>query len=290
MKIGSFIPSAGKIDAVKHFRPAQSLLVVFKSDSVIGVLDFKSNTTKINVNLQNSKTGSLSALIPYISVTRLSEISTFNEGSVLVETQSYISPVMLHPTENISLDNDKYLEFSFIDIPGWVSSVDLYTYEMGTTTDFVTKYNKMSCPAGSARVVFNTVDNDLLALPLTGFDSVRLTYKNGLVADMSAVELKYYMAQNNDLSAYQSSADGINVKGFLVERSFASFAELNTALSSGSVLIQGTAQTYQSLCSSFIFNLVDVVSIEIIRDTNSVNSLEFILGDFVPSTVAAQTK
>ncbi|MGC3977852.1 MAG: hypothetical protein QM751_06200 [Paludibacteraceae bacterium] len=138
---------------------------------------------RLNVVLQNSKTGSLATLIPYVGLTQLSEISTFNEGAVVIEDKLIIIPVMLHPTDNISLDNEKYLEMSLIDIPNNVTSVDVHSFETGTLTDFVTKYNKMNCPAGSARVKFNVVDNELILLPTTGFDSIQFTYKNGLVAE-----------------------------------------------------------------------------------------------------------
>lgn len=285
MKIGSYTPENGKLSSIKHFRPSQAILFVFNIDSPrsVGTDEFKSNTAKLNVNLQNSKTGNLQTIIPYISLLSLAEISTFNEGVVLIKDRSMTLPVLLHPTDNISIDNDKYLEFSLIDIPGWVKTIDIYSFETGKNTDFVTKYNKMSCPAGSARSFFSVADNDFIQLPISGFDSIRVTYKNGIVSDMTPVELSYYMAQNNDVTAYNSSSLGVKVSGTVVgaKPDYLDFTDFITDYKMKLIRVQGVSESFLSICSTFIFNLLEAQSVEIIRDSQSDSSLEFVLGDFI---------
>ncbi|MGC3977853.1 MAG: hypothetical protein QM751_06205 [Paludibacteraceae bacterium] len=96
------------------------------------------------------------------------------------------------------------------------------------------------------------------------------------------------MAQNNDLTAFKSKEGGVSVKVWpeyspIVETTFDSFG---VAWNNNGLEFGGTLDAYMSYAKSFLFNLFDVSSIEIIRDTDPANAFEFILGDFVQSAVA----
>ncbi len=276
MKVGSYTPNNGKIEGVKIFRPAQSILLNINfpftpgstaSDTRCSLL--KDMLAKINVTLQNSDTGNLTTLIPYLKLTNLAEISTFNEGAVVINNNNMIIPIMLNPLGNIDIDNDKFLQLDIIDVDDFISSIDIHSFELGVESNFIAKYSKMNVPAGSSRYAVNCAGNDLILLPRTGYDEVQITYKSGVVSSFSSVELQYYMAKNNDLSAYGYDDSGNGV------------AARVRSLAGGGVPTEVLVDLYMSILSSYVLNLIDVDKIELIRESDSSNSLEFILGDFV---------
>lgn len=284
MKIGSYTPVNNKVENIKIFTPVQTILIVPKYNTRVIASKFAYETATISITLQNSNTGNLTTIIPHVKLTTLGEISTFNEGVVVMDDDTIIFPIMLNPVGNVQVDNDKYLQLDLSELSPTISQVDIYTFTVGKSSDFIAKYSKMACPAGVARHKVNAVNNEILSLPLTGYDSVQLTYANGIVSVYSKVDLEYIQAQNNDLTAYKMGAMGIDVIGNLTNTSkYADFAGFNLDLKSGIIDIEGVVNLYTSKCRSYILNLENVKEIEIIRDSDSVKPLEYILGDFVPS-------
>lgn len=278
MKIGTFTPTAGgAIENVKIFSPASLILIHAKSSTpqVYQSLDFLGNQMKVQVELQNSDTGQRLPIIPFIKASTLAEISTFNEGAVLMDDNSIIYPIMLNPVGNIRLDKDKYLELSLVNCPlagavlPSVMTYDIYAFEAPANNDFITKYSKISAPAGTSRQKFNVTSSDLVVLPITGFDSINFTYRNGLVSNMNPVELRYQMAKTNDLTAFHKKSTG-EVKAFLS-------LEEPVAVDGCPVIVD----MVMSYGNYFIINTLDIETVEIIRDTNSASVYEFILADLV---------
>lgn len=255
MKIGSY--AANAVPKINIFVPCQTLLieVVHPADPVLTASDSLQSLSSVLVRLQNSKTGSKTDIIPHIKLAALAEIATYNEGCVLMSDNKVLYPVMLNPVGNVDLDNDKFLEVELNIAAG--TTVNVYAYSASTMSSFVTKYEKLTVPAGTSRQSFNVQDLELIMLPnfMLSFDSIRLTYKNSSVVDLSNTELKYHMAKTNDITV---------VKG----------------LGNSGVLASGFSLV-TSHNDSAILNLVDVQSIEIIRDNMAVlNSYEVITGNF----------
>jgi hypothetical protein len=259
MKIGSFTPNSdGTINDLRLMRPCQTLLIVPTPSSQPTLTGYLSNNYKINVTLQNSATGSQDTIIPFVGLTELAEISTFNEGATRLERTQVVYPVMLSPKGNVKLDSDKYLQ---IDLQGFqsVSNVDVYSFEADANIDFYIKYQKMSVPAGTSRYKANVLKNDIISMPTNGFDMFQVTYKTGIVATFTPLELRYQMARTNDLTAYRSSPD--------------------LATETSVVGSRTEADVIFGFGKSFVINLLNVDSIEVIRDTDSSANFEFILAD-----------
>lgn len=260
MKVGSFQPVNGKIENIKVMRPCQALLFhIVYSDNEDFNTTLQTAGCKLQVLRQNSNTGQKDTIVPFIQLGKLAEIATFNEGCIRLGLQSAHVPVMLSPAGNIALDNDKYLEISVVDTnlyPG-LQSIDVYAIESEKISPFLTKYNKMSVPAGIARQYFNVKDSDILSLPTTGYDEIQLKTNTGSVITLTKIELQYLQSTKNDLTAYRmDDATNMIVSGM------------------------GGAQLHP-YGNSFILNLLSIESIEIIRDSNSASSFDFILGDLV---------
>lgn len=248
MKIGTYVANAqGNIDPQKVFRPLQTILVDIHGENGQSI-EFKTLTAKLNVTLINSTTGSQDSIIPFVSLTQLAEVATMHEGSVLHSSfgasNTLLIPVLLNPTSNLQINNDKYLD---IEISGLVPGaiVDIYGFESQSMSDMVCRYSKFSMPIGTSRQSTQTGNNDFLCLPIVGFDSIRITYASGVVADLSPRELQYMMAKENDITL--SSVDG----SFMI----------------------------YSYANSYVIDLAGVKSFEIVRDSNSTTPFEFLLGD-----------
>lgn len=265
MKIGSFVPNADYlIENIKVFRPCQVLLFHLKSGAANKLDALTDYTPLLNVVLQNSKTGASDTIVPFIQLGKLGEIASFNEGVILGTETGILIPVMLNPAGNISLDNDKYLDVQLSGLQDF-ANVDIYAFETGKNSDFVTKYMKVTAPMGVARHKTSVGQADLVSFPTKGFESIQLTYKGGIVTNMTKTELQYYAAKNNDLTAMQmGSNDSPFVPG-----------TINDTLDTALCFIFGCYAT------QFIVNLIDVESIEIIRDVENGQAFEYILGDLV---------
>lgn len=250
MKIGTYVANAqGTIDPQKVFRPLQTILIDLHG-TALNPLDFNNLAAKLNVTLINSTTGSQDSIIPFVSLTQLAEVATMHEGSVLRTAVSddgftrLLIPVLLNPTSNLQINNDKYLD---IEISGLSAgqTVDIYGFESQSMSDMICRYSKFSMPIGTSRQSTQTGNNDFLCLPIVGFDSIRITYASGVVADLSPRELQYMMAKENDITL--SSLDGANM--------------------------------IYSYANSYVIDLGGVKSFEIVRDSNSATPFEFLLGD-----------
>jgi hypothetical protein len=254
MKIGTYVANAqGNIDPQKVFRPLQTVLVDVHGARQYDPVDFITLGAKLNVTLINSKTGSQDSIIPFVALNLLSEVATMHEGSVIykngIGTADGIShlllPVLLNPSANLQIDNDKYLDIELSGLqPG--QTVDLYGFETQALSEMVCKYSKFSIPIGTSRNTTTVGTNDVLALPVGGFDSIRLAYASGVVADMSPVELDYYMAKENDLTLTTTNP---------------------------------TDPIIYSRGNHYILDLTGIKSFEIVRDSNSTAAFEFVLGD-----------
>lgn len=264
MKLGNYVPVTGMIENVKVFTPCSHLILALKYPSTVGVSSFLQNPTKIQVELQNSATGVRNPIIPFIRLNTLAEIATYNEGACILEDKIILFPVMLNPSGNIKLDSDKFIELSLANCDA--QSVEVYAFETGVFSEFVTKYSKMSIPSGTARQKFVVTSSDLVVFPTTGFESINLTYKNGVVSNITPTEFKYLMSKNNDITAYKVSSIG-GVEGGLPDV-FVSGGAINISMIMG-------------YSSNFILNLLDVESIEVIRDNINNATYEFVLGDLV---------
>ena len=272
MKIGTFSPdSNGIIEGIRIFRPCQTLLARVINTLGETVPDFANETIKVLATLQNSNNGSQKTLIPYILLNKLAEISTFNEGVVLQKNDSCLYPIMLNPIGNIELDSDKYIDVAFNGVAA-TETIELYAFEASKISDFVPVYSKMSTSSGVARQKFNVATNDVLCLPITGFDSIQLTYKSGSVGTYTPTELEYLMSKTNDLTMYHRDT---NTGGVVTITS----AYYNSG--SGTVSATSISELIMSYGCQFIVNLLEVDSIELIRDTNCSANYEFILCDFV---------
>lgn len=258
MKIGTFAPVNGKIENVKIMRPAQAILLelTFAEPSSMEVL--KSATCKLLVTRQNSENGQTDTIIPFIPLGKLAEIATFNEGAVRLSIYKAFIPVMLSPAGNIQLDSNKYLELSLHDmniVPD-PTEVTIYAIEDSSMSAFITKYQKFNLPAGVSRQSVNLKDADILCLPQTGFDEIKIVSKNGHVNSMTKTELLYKQATKNDITAYRLADTGL----------------LTNTVGSADLFPVG---------NSFILNLIDVESIEVVRDSDSTEVFEFITADLV---------
>jgi len=277
MKLGTYTANGdGFIPSVKVFAPVQALLFDVRR---VGVENFSASSfnqlaARVNITLQNSKDGSNTPIVPYISLRKLAEIATFNEGCVLMDSAKMLLPVMLNPAGNLSVDNDKYLDIEIHDLAA-DQQVTIYAECNDKMSDFVTKYMKMTCPAGVARSEFMVKESDLVCFPSDGYDSIRLTYKGGLVSDRTIRELEYDMAKNNDITAYgrDSSTGGVNLN---IET-----GNSNNPADFAGVYANASLQLIMSYGKNFVLNLINVDKIEILRDSDSSQSFEFILGDLV---------
>lgn len=292
MKIGSFTPVKHRIENVRVFRPVQTLLFKVRVSEVdtVNTNDYLNFDLKVNVTLQNSKTGNLNTIIPYIELSKLADISTFNEGSTLIGSDYILYPVMLGVDSNVSVDNDKYLEINIVDIPANISAIEIYSYEVGKQSDFVARYSKMACPSGVARHKTAMGENDFLSLPISGFDELQITYLNGSVSSMSIVDLQYHMAQNNDITAVKQDTNGLSLSAKvdlkIQDGNVHDAPTLLNYLKTNTFKVNGYVSTFMAYANSFVMVLEDVESIEIIRDTDSTKPLEYILGDFVDTKKA----
>jgi len=271
MKIGAYQANGvGNVVDVKCFRPIQVLLFdVTTSDNLapLTVADFLNSTIKVNVTLQDSKTGNQTSVVPFVKLSQLAEIATMHEGSVIMTKDKILFPVLLNPAANLRVDNDKYLE---IELSGMVPGqhVDVYGFETENISDMLCIYQKFSIPVGTARQIYQVGTNDIIAFPTTGFDSVRFYFNSGVVSDMSPRELQYDMAKNNDLTLYQLSENGtVDV---------VTTAEDNGA---GGQMTVSKCQMIMSHGNSFIRDLAGVKQFEIIRDSQPETAFEFLLGD-----------
>ncbi len=294
MKVGSFTPSNGRVENIRIFRPIQTLLVKVdlkgaSNDGITvrpqGIRSYVENKMKVNVTLQNSASGHLSTLIPYIEISKLADISTYNEGYSVVKDNSVLYPIMLGISKNLSVDNDKYIDISFLDIPDYVERIHINSFEVGENSDFVSFYQKMAAPSGVARYKVNTENSEFLSLPLKGFDEVQLTFYNGLTATYDKTDLFYLMAQNNDITAVLQSDSGLTVGGVVSTTSsnVHDGVTLIHALHNDELIVKGNSNIYLSHSDNFVLDLDEVETLEIIRDTDCINPFEFILGDFVDS-------
>ncbi len=255
MKILSTSVSSGKTDI---FTPVQTLLIgITKSDSAIAndAFSVSENPSVIKVSLQNSKTGEKNDIVPHIKLPYLAEIATYNEGQILFTDNYILFPVMLNPVGNVDLDNDKFLRVEF-ETNG--KAVDIFAFSEGTMSNFISKYDKMNVPAGTSRLSFNTKGIELMYLPnfQQSFDSVRLTYSNGLSSELTSRELQYLMSKNNDITAFKTEPNS-------------------------GIIETGTSNLSGSFANGAIINLNNVSQVEIIRDTvGSSSNYEFIFGNF----------
>jgi hypothetical protein len=244
MKIGTYVANAqGNIDPQKVFRPLQTILI-----DIHGVgftkASFLALAAKLNVTLINSQNGNQDSIIPFVPLNTLAEIATMHEGVVSIDDTHILIPVLLHPSANLSIDNNKYLD---IEISGLTAgqTIDIYGFESQRMSDMICKYSKFSIPIGTSRQSISVGTNDFLALPITQFDSIRVTYATGVVADLSPRELAYMMAKENDMTL--ASNDG--------------------------------AQLILSYGKNFVLDLQGVKSFEVVRDTDSTSAYELVLGD-----------
>lgn len=288
MKVGSYVPVNSKIESVKHFRPCQHLLFNVRFGENLTSYSYVNFRGRLNLSLQNSNSGTLSTIVPSLPLNVLGDISTYNEGVVLIKNQSILFPVLLNPTANVSLSNDKYLDISLTELQG-VVGVDIYAFELGVNSDFLTSYSKMNCPAGNARSKFSVGENDFLSIPTTGFDELQITYKNGFVSTLTHFDLEYHMAQNNDMTAYRQAKDlfgnpvlGISAKGLVsFNEHLSDLSGVVGFLNGGTSTVDVVVDAIMSCANNYVMVLDEVSTIEIIRDTDSSKVFEFVLADFI---------
>lgn len=259
MLIGSFLGSSNPIKFNIHV-PFQTLLVVCEANVPLTAGEIMPSLMPVSIKLQNSETGQKHDIVPFIGISDLAEIATYHEGVILATSTKVMFPIMLNPVGNVRLDNNKYMEVEITGSNAW-KSLEIYAYSTDTFADFVTKYEKLTIPAGTSRQIFSARELELICLPsfATKFDSIRLTYANGIVTEMTSEELKFHMARTNDMTLTQ-------VQG-----------------ATGAILSYGS--TNESMVGSYgqcaILNLSNVVSIEIIREkVGAAVSYEFITGNF----------
>lgn len=270
MKIGRYTAQNGVIEGIKILRPIQEIGLLIKFKQGFNTpFDYLSNSFKVNASIVNSKSGAQDTVIPYCNSTDLALVRQFHQGHILAMGQdNLLLPVLLNPVGSIQLDNDKYVQLDFSNIPNVIDFIEIYIFDEGKITDFVAKYSKMAAPAGVARHLVKTDTSELLVIPTNFGDSLQVTYKNGSVVDYTTTDLQFYMARNNDVSFIQQrNFDGINGIGGL----------LDDGEGARDVTVGYVGATY----NRFLFDLADVRQIEIIRDSNSANACEFLLCDFV---------
>lgn len=249
MKIGTYVADAkGNIDPQKVFRPLQTILIAVHAHggNPLSPDVFLALSAKLNVNIVNSQSGSQDSIIPFIHLNTLGEISTMHEGTISMNESIMVIPVLLNPTSNLAIDNNKYLDIEMSGLlPG--QPVDIYGFESKTMSEMVCKYSKFSIPIGTSRQTITVGTNDVLAMPIVKFDSVRITFASGVVADLSPTELDYLMAKENDLTLVCD--------------------------------MYGSQVFIPSRANHYILDLNGVKSFEIIRDSDSTLPYEVIMGD-----------
>lgn len=272
MLIGSFAPENGSILSKICTRSCHMLLfeLFYKTEFVEGTkpldAEVMNNTTRLRLDLQDNSKGLLSSVIPSIELDRLMEISTRKEGFAhgFLSTDDadmpyfqVVYPVMLTHAGNFDLNADKFLEINLTDIPKQVTSVRIYAYDVDMVAGVRFDYNKMNIPNGVSREKYVLGNSDILVLPTDGFDEIQLTYPSGLTSRWSLSELRYTTAIKNDvvmsIMDYSERRNVLSVDGFL---------------------------------KSFIVDLDGAVELEIIRDSASNQSFEFLLLDIVQDTIS----
>jgi len=255
MKIASH--AAGSSIKGEIFTPCHAVLFGIGQEDVENVQDFnlpdlRNKSPKINITLQNSATGKSEVIVPFADGLTLSEIATFGEGVVFMTEYKLYYMLLLNPDANLNLSNDKFLSYELILGDNAQRPVDVFAITLGQNSDFVARYDKLSVPAGTSRQSFDMSEVDMLALPDFNqgkFDSIRIEYKSGVVAEMTSEELMYIMSRANDVTAVKSSS------------------------------VTGISDF--PVCYSFfrccVLNLVDVKSLTIVRDIIGLaNNYEFV--------------
>jgi hypothetical protein len=252
MLIGSYPVSAnGTIPKVNIFTPCSELLIVVKHETSYDLLEKIQNPATISVKLQNSETGKSDDILPSVRLGELAEISAYNQGTVIMTSGLFIYPVMLNPVGNINLSNNKFLE---IELKGLIGpsvefpapTVEIYTVTTSVMSDFVTKYEHLTIPQGVTRQVFDTKEIEFVLFPQidAGLDSIRMTHNNGVVVEMSKIEMIYNQFKNNEITAV-----------------------ILNGLTSGMEHGENATNVMYGMGTSAILNLSEVKSIEIIRET-----------------------
>ncbi len=214
MKIISFSDSL-KQEGIKVFKPIQYLL--------LSVTNYRMDNANIRARIINTTTGKTEEIIPNISVLKLAEISTRNEGHYVRKVGT--SPgtasvpqsvdlvgmycVMLHPTSCVGLSNDRYLELDIYDLlkptptsGSYTASMDVYGLESHTVdNNFAMKYRKFYMAAGEMQKSFTVGDNEDLVLPYdSSLSELQLYYKDaGYSPVFTFPELCMLQRMKNDI-------------------------------------------------------------------------------------------
>lgn len=252
MLIGTFPIGADRlIPKLNIMTPCQSLLIVIRETAEnFDLLQKIQTATVVSVSLQNSETGKRDEIIPYINLGYLSEISSYNEGVVLFTGTESHFPILLNPAGNISLSNNKFLEVELSNLP-YLSAispnfVDVYAITSSFMNDFVTRYEKLSIPQGTARQVFDVSAIEFVYFPnFNGnFDFIRLTHKNGVVEEINQVELLHKQCKENDITAV-----------------------LLDNIISGLTCSDSSQNSMNAFGTGAVVNLLDVQKLEIVRES-----------------------
>lgn len=184
----------GNIVNAKVFKPVQYINVQGHSPAEDGP-----NDVQIRVRLISSDTGKVEDIIPSMNLSLLGEISSMNEGFYISDSSHFSVNVMLHPTSAIYLSNDKYLEIE-VECEDSDMEITLYGIENALIDkNFVCRYNKFYMAAGELQKSFVVGQNENLILPISSFEEVVLSYKNGSSCTFTAAELEALMILKNDI-------------------------------------------------------------------------------------------
>ncbi|WP_321426721.1 hypothetical protein [uncultured Bacteroides sp.] len=194
MKIISFSDSL-KQESIKIFKPVQYIY--------LSVVNYKMDTANIRARIINTTTGKTEEIIPNISVLKLAEIASRNEGFFVKKigtttVSGAVLPtavdlkgeycIMLHPSMSVGLSNDRYMEIDILDLQkptptsgSYTATMDVYGLENHKIdNDFAMKYRKFYMAAGELQKSFTVGDNEDLILPNDNtLSEVQLYYARG---------------------------------------------------------------------------------------------------------------
>lgn len=274
MKIKSCTPVNGKIENVRIFRPCQSLLLSIKvKDSFhTSLSETASHTTlgyvlssigvKLTARLISQDTGKMETFIPSVYVKELGELATFGEGHISGSPVDFVVPVLLNPTHSLNLTQNRFVEIDFTNCEH-IESIDIYSVETGVISDNLFKYQKLSCPIGTARNDFKNQVSDFVLLPKDGFDYIEVTYTTGVTAILTPLELQHLNHAKNDIVLI----GGVN--GFM------NVVQPNDAEND----LSPVCDLVSGFMDSVIYIISEVVSLSIVRETDSSTPLNLIFGE-----------
>lgn len=184
-------------DNIKVMKPISHLIIV---------KNFNLESEKISVQLINSNTGGNATLINAISLKTLSEISAMDEGYYIDHVTESVSIITLGD-DAIKLDADKHLNI-YLEGMNAAKIYKIYGLESEDMDGSVWRYSKFQLAAGMSEKRFGVGKNEVLILPVTGLEKLRLFHKSGATPEYLPDELRVKQMMDNDVVKLKKNTVG----------------------------------------------------------------------------------